>query len=110
MSRKAILEGGKRDEIIAVATKLFFTEGFEATSVRKILALVDGEIGMFYHYFASKEELFEQVVWQGISGRLKSWSMCFFRPLMLQWKTTGVLKTICTGPYNPLCMSALSSP
>ena len=49
MPRKAILEGGKRDEIIAVATKLFFTEGFEATSVRKILALVDGEIGMFYH-------------------------------------------------------------
>ena len=42
MARKAILEGGKRDEIIAVATKLFFTEGFEATSVRKILALVDG--------------------------------------------------------------------
>ena len=62
MSRKAILEGGKRDEIIAAATKLFFTEGFEATSVRKILALVDGEIGMFYHYFASKEELFDQVV------------------------------------------------
>ena len=62
MARKAILEGGKRDEIIAAATKLFFTEGFEATSVRKILALVDGEIGMFYHYFASKEELFEQVV------------------------------------------------
>ena len=44
MARKAILEGGKRDEIIAAATKLFFTEGFEATSVRKILALVDGEI------------------------------------------------------------------
>ena len=62
MARKAILEGGKRDEIIAAATKLFFTEGFEATSVRKILALVDGEIGMFYHYFASKEELFDQVV------------------------------------------------
>ena len=62
MPRKAILEGGKRDEIIAVATKLFFTEGFEATSVRKILALVGGEIGMFYHYFASKEELFDQVV------------------------------------------------
>ena len=62
MARKAILEGGKRDEIIAAATALFFTEGFENTSVRKILQKVDGEIGMFYHYFSSKEELFDVVV------------------------------------------------
>ncbi len=62
MARKAVLEGGKRDEIIAAATTLFFTEGFEGTSVRKILRLVDGEVGMFYHYFASKEELFDLVV------------------------------------------------
>ena len=62
MARKPILEGGKRDEIIAAATQLFFTEGFEGTSVRKILGRVGGEVGMFYHYFASKEELFDVVV------------------------------------------------
>ena len=62
MARKPILEGGKRDEIIAAAAQLFFAEGFESTSVRKILGLVGGEIGMFYHYFASKEELFDVVV------------------------------------------------
>lgn len=62
MARKAILEGGKKDEIIAAATKLFFTEGYENTSVRSVLRLVDGEVGMFYHYFASKEELFGVVV------------------------------------------------
>lgn len=61
MARKAILEGGKRDEIIAAATTLFFTEGFENTSVRKVLKQVDGEVGMFYHYFSSKEELFDVV-------------------------------------------------
>lgn len=59
MARKAILEGGKRDEIIDAATELFFTEGFESTSVRKVLKAVNGEIGMFYHYFSSKEELFD---------------------------------------------------
>ena len=52
MARKPVLEGGKKDEIIAAATQLFFTEGFEGTSVRKILGMVNGEIGMFYHYFA----------------------------------------------------------
>ncbi len=61
MARKAILEGGKRDEIIAAATELFLTEGYENTSVRSILARVGGEVGMFYHYFSSKEELFDLV-------------------------------------------------
>ena len=62
MARKAILEGGKRDEIIAAATALFFSRGFEGTSVRMILQAVGGEVGMFYHYFASKEELFDAAV------------------------------------------------
>ena len=62
MARKAILEGGKRDEIIAAAAQLFFTEGYESTSVRKVLEKVGGEVGMFYHYFKSKEELFDVVV------------------------------------------------
>ena len=62
MARKAVLEGGKKDELIAAATRLFFTRGFEGTSVRQVLQLVGGEIGMFYHYFSSKEELFEVVV------------------------------------------------
>ena len=61
MARKPVLEGGKRDEIIAAAAKLFFTDGFEKTSVRRILDEVDGEVGMFYHYFKSKEELFDVV-------------------------------------------------
>lgn len=61
MARKPVLEGGKRDEIIAAAAKLFFTDGFEKTSVRRILDEVGGEVGMFYHYFRSKEELFDVV-------------------------------------------------
>ena len=62
MARKAILEGGKRDEIIAAATQLFFQYGYEATSVRMILDQVHGEVGMFYHYFKSKDELFQCAV------------------------------------------------
>ncbi len=61
MARKAVLEGGKRDEIIAAAEELFFREGYENTSVRMILEKVGGEVGMFYHYFRSKEELFDIV-------------------------------------------------
>lgn len=59
MARKAILEGGKRDEILDKAILLFTQNGYEGTSVRMILQEVGGEIGMFYHYFSSKEELFD---------------------------------------------------
>lgn len=59
MARKAVLEGGKRDEILDKAIFLFAQNGYEGTSVRMILKEVDGEIGMFYHYFSSKDELFD---------------------------------------------------
>lgn len=62
MARKAVTEGGKRDEIIIAATKLFFQNGYEATSVRTIIDSVGGEVGMFYHYFKSKDELFQIVI------------------------------------------------
>lgn len=62
MPRKAVADGGKREEIIQKAMLLFFENGYEATSVRMILDQVNGEVGMFYHYFKSKEELFQQVV------------------------------------------------
>ena len=62
MARKKVLEGGKRDEIIGTAMKLFFEHGYEATSVRMIMNEVGGEIGMFYHYFKSKDMLFDLVV------------------------------------------------
>ena len=61
MARKKVTEGGKRDEIIAAAAQLFFSQGYENTSVRSILERVDGEVGMFYHYFKSKDELFDVV-------------------------------------------------
>lgn len=60
MARKPVLEGGKKDEIISAALKLFIENGYEGTSIRMIVAAVGGEIGMFYHYFNSKQEVFDK--------------------------------------------------
>ena len=68
MARKPVLVGGKRDEILDTAMKLFFENGYEATSVRLIMSEVGGEIGMFYHYFKSKEELFDRVTDRFFTG------------------------------------------
>lgn len=62
MARKPVLEGGKRDELIAAALELFLAKGYEGVSVRMILDEVGGEVGMFYHYFKSKNEIFTTAV------------------------------------------------
>ncbi|EQF24678.1 bacterial regulatory s, tetR family protein [Clostridioides difficile CD160] len=62
MARKRILNGGKRDELIDNALKLFLEYGYENTSIRMILDSVGGEVGMFYHYFKSKDEIFNEVI------------------------------------------------
>lgn len=62
MARKPVLAGGKRDELISTALKLFIANGYEKTSIRDILDAVGGKVGMFYHYFKSKDEIFELAV------------------------------------------------
>ncbi|MGN0325673.1 MAG: TetR/AcrR family transcriptional regulator [Lachnospiraceae bacterium] len=54
--------GETREKILNIATKVFFEHGFEATSVKMILDEADVVTGSFYHFFPSKEALFESVV------------------------------------------------
>jgi AcrR family transcriptional regulator len=48
----------RRRELIAAALKVFCEKGYEQTSIRDILGVVGGEVGMFYHHFKSKDEIF----------------------------------------------------
>lgn len=54
--------GETRERILNIATKVFFEHGYEATSVKMILDEADIVTGSFYHFFPSKEALFESVV------------------------------------------------
>lgn len=51
-----------RDKIITAAYACFMEKGYEQTSVRMILDKARVTIGSFYHFFTSKEELFEAVI------------------------------------------------
>lgn len=52
----------RRNELIETALKQFLAFGYEKTSIRSILKEVGGEIGMFYHYFESKQEIYEEAL------------------------------------------------
>lgn len=62
MARKPMYDGGTKNKIIEVASPLFFKNGFDGTSVRSIMREVGGEIGLFYYYYKSKDDLFSDVL------------------------------------------------
>lgn len=52
----------RKEELLDAAEKLFMTKGYQSTTVRDILHEVNGSQGMFYHYFASKDDIFNAMV------------------------------------------------
>jgi AcrR family transcriptional regulator len=51
-----------RAQLIAVATRLFATRGYDGTSIEAVLAESGVSRGSLYHHFKSKEELFLAVM------------------------------------------------
>ena len=57
----------RRQEIIYAAEKVFFTKGFNSTTMDDIASEVELSKGTLYLYFKNKEELFKVFVNRGIS-------------------------------------------
>ncbi|MEM7335366.1 MAG: TetR/AcrR family transcriptional regulator [Chloroflexota bacterium] len=51
-----------RDEIVRVARELFYTKGYETTSVSNILDAAGMSRGAFYHHFESKQTLLVAII------------------------------------------------
>ncbi|MGB9768545.1 MAG: TetR/AcrR family transcriptional regulator [Dictyoglomus turgidum] len=67
----------RKQELIETALKLFLSKGYEKTSVRDILREVKGSPGMFYYYFSSKEEIFEEAIKYYVENYIKELSQIF---------------------------------
>lgn len=52
----------RREHLVAVATRLFAERGYHPTSVAEIVAALGVGKGVFYWYFASKEELMVEIL------------------------------------------------
>ena len=55
---KAVVRG----KIISVARKLFLAQGYQKTKMRQIKDAAGVEIGTIYHFYQSKEDIFEKIV------------------------------------------------
>ena len=54
--------------LLETATQLFSENGYEATGVRDILQACGVSTGSFYHFFSSKESIFEAVIERYLQG------------------------------------------
>lgn len=58
-------------EFLDVAQDLFYSKGYESTSVQEIIKTVGVAKGTFYHYFSSKVDLLEAIVARAYEETLK---------------------------------------
>lgn len=58
----------RRQEILYAALDLFVTKGYAATKISDIADRVSMSVGLLFHYFESKEKLYEELVTMGLQG------------------------------------------
>ena len=74
MARKAVSDNEKKEAIISAAMDCFFEKGYDGTSIRTIMKRAGAEVGLFYYYFNSKDEVFDKVLDKFFSGYQKDFS------------------------------------
>lgn len=58
----------RRQEIINAALELFVSKGYAATRITDIAKKTNMSTGLMFHYFESKEQLYEALVQMGLEG------------------------------------------
>ncbi len=64
--RRATTAPNREEEILEAATDLFFSKGYQASSLRELAAILDMNPATLYHYFESKDELLFRIQSHGI--------------------------------------------
>lgn len=58
----------RRQEIIYTALELFVSKGYAATKITDIAKSANMSRGLMFHYFESKEKLYEELIRMGLEG------------------------------------------
>lgn len=71
----------RRQLIISKALELFAKKGYSDTKIGDIAKAADMSVGLMFHYFESKEQLYEELVKMGVEGTNTPQQMDFENPL-----------------------------
>lgn len=68
MTKRTEQKAERREAIIFAALDLFVSRGYASTKISDIAEKVDMSMGLLFHYFESKESLYEELVRIGLEG------------------------------------------
>jgi len=71
----------RRQLIILKALELFAKKGYSDTKIGDIAKAANMSVGLMFHYFESKEQLYEELVRMGVEGTNMPMDMDFNNPL-----------------------------
>ena len=90
----------RRQEILYAGLSLFIQKGYSGTTIKDIAGAVGMSVGLMFHYFASKEELYLELVNLGIDGPMSSVQPTQLEPLLFFEETAKrILDYIQTQPF-----------
>lgn len=90
----------RREEIMKAGLDLFIRRGYAATKISDIAQQVGMSVGLLFHYFKSKENLYEELIKYGVSGPMKTMAPSNLEPLAFFEATAeGLLRVIKADPF-----------
>lgn len=90
----------RRENILAAGLDQFIRKGYSATKIKDIAEQVGMSVGLLFHYFESKEALYEELIKYGISGPMNTMEPTELEPLEFFEVTAKViLEYIKTEPF-----------
>jgi AcrR family transcriptional regulator len=84
------LKDERREKIEQAATELFARRGLAATKISDIAIAAEMSLGLIYHYYSSKEELFDTLVRRTIDDTIRLIEFTVGQPLSA-WEKLEVL-------------------
>lgn len=90
----------RREEILKAGLDLFIRRGYAATKISDIAEQVGMSAGLLFHYFKSKENLYEELIRYGISGPMKTMAPSGLEPLaFFEAAAEGILRMVKADPF-----------
>lgn len=83
------MRSATKEKIIAAGLQVFSHKGLAATSIQEIASRAGISVGLMYHYYGSKEELFSELVETAVSLAAESTQTRFESDLSPAEKITG---------------------
>lgn len=83
----------RKQDILEAALDLFIRKGYAATSISDIAQKVGMSMGLMFHYFESKEKLYEELIRYGIAGPMNMMAQTGKEPIVFFEETADQIFT-----------------